>query len=82
MRGSKKVRAEFSLTALAMPGRYLVSMSLLVGLRVSSRSPPMDSTAGPMPRFDRSASMASNSAVLRASRSGLVTVSSAGQHIA
>src|SRR3954447_20336423 len=30
----------------------IVSMSLLVGLRVSSRSPPMDSTTRPMPRFD------------------------------
>ena len=46
-------------------------MSLLVGWRLSSRSPPMDR----MPRFDRSASMVRRSAVLRASRSGLVTVS-------
>ena len=29
---------------------------LAVGLRASSRSPPMDSTTRPMPRFDRSAS--------------------------
>ena len=50
-------------------------MSLLVGLRVSSRSPLMDRTARPMPRFDRSASMDGSSAVLRASLSGLVTVS-------
>jgi len=40
----------------------MVSMSLLAGLRASSRSPPMDSTTRPMPRFDRSASMASSSA--------------------
>jgi hypothetical protein len=45
-------------------------MSLLVGLRVSSRSPPIDRTTRPTPRFDRSASMVSSSAVLRASRSG------------
>jgi hypothetical protein len=48
---------------------------LLVGLRVSSRSPPTDRTTRTMPRFDRSASMDSSSAVLRASLSGLVTVS-------
>ena len=50
-------------------------MSLLVGLRVSSFSPPIDRTTRPMPRLVRSASIASSSAVLRASRSGLVTVS-------
>ena len=50
-------------------------MSLLVGLRVSSRSPPMDRTTRPMPRLVRSASMDNSLAVLRASRSGLVTAS-------
>jgi hypothetical protein len=49
-------------------------MSLLVGFRVSSRSPPR-----PMPRLDRSASMDNSSAVLRASLSGLVTVRQIGQ---
>ena len=50
-------------------------MRLLVGLRVSSRSPPMLGTTRPMPRFRQfEASMASSSVVLRASRSGLVTV--------
>jgi hypothetical protein len=53
----------------------MVSMSLLDGLRVSSRAPSMDRTTRPMPRFDKSASMDSSSAVLRASLSGLVTVS-------
>jgi hypothetical protein len=56
---------------VATPART-VSMSLLVGLRVSSCSPPMDRIPRPMPRFDRSASMTSSSAVLGASLSGLV----------
>ena len=59
-----------SRSQVATPAR-IVSMSLLVGLRVSSFSPPIDRTTRPMPRFDRSASMDSSSAVLRASRSGL-----------
>ena len=37
-------------------------MSLLAGLRASSRSPPHGQDPRPMPRFDRSASMARNSA--------------------
>jgi hypothetical protein len=37
-------------------------MSLLVGLRVSSRSPLMDGTTRLISRFDRSASRDSNSA--------------------
>ena len=45
-------------------------MSLLVGLRVFS---PLAAT-GPMPRFDRFASMDNGSAALRASGSGLVTM--------
>jgi hypothetical protein len=53
----------------------MVSISLLVGLRVSRRSPPMDRTTSPMPRFDRSASIVRSSAVLRASLSGFVTIS-------
>ena len=40
---------------VATPAR-MVSISLLVGLRVSSRSPPIDRTTRPMPRFDRAAS--------------------------
>jgi hypothetical protein len=35
---------------IATPAR-MVSMSLLVGLRVSSRSPPIDRTTRPIPRF-------------------------------
>ena len=46
---------------VATPAR-MVSMSLLVGLRASSRSPPHGQDPRPMPRFDRSASMARNSA--------------------
>ena len=46
---------------VATPAR-IVSMSLLVGLRVSNRSQPADRTTRPMPRFDRSASMDSSSA--------------------
>jgi hypothetical protein len=58
---------------VATPAR-IVSISLLVGLRVSSLSPPIDRITRPTPRLVRSASMDSSSAVLRASRSGLVTV--------
>src|ERR1700712_1176181 len=78
-----------SLLALAMPSRWrssmisrsqvatparMVSISLLVGLRGSRRSPPMERITRPTFRFDRSASTASSSAVLRARRSGLVTI--------
>jgi hypothetical protein len=52
-----------------------VSINLLVGLRVSSFSPPMLRITRPIPCFVRSASMVSNSAVLRASLSGVVIVS-------
>jgi hypothetical protein len=51
----------------------MVIMSFEAGLRVSNFSPPMDSITKPTPRFDKSASIATNSAVLRAKRSGLVT---------
>ena len=50
-------------------------MSLLVGLRVSSRSPPMLRTTRPTPRFDRSASTAG--ACLRASCAVLAAVGAA-----
>jgi hypothetical protein len=50
---------------VATPAR-MVSMSLLVGLWVYRRSPPMYRTTRPLPRFDRSASMDNSSAVLRA----------------
>jgi hypothetical protein len=53
-----------SRSQVATPAR-MVSISLLVGLRVSSRSPPMDRTTRPMSRLVRSASVDSNSAVLR-----------------
>ena len=79
-----------SAAALAMPSRWrsniksrsnaamapsMVSISLPVGLRVSIRWPPIESTTRAMPRFSISSTMSNRLRVERASRSGLVTIS-------
>jgi len=56
-------------------------MSLPVGLRVSSRFTAHGQHHQADARFDRSASIASSSAVLRANLSGLVTVSTSPSRV-
>ena len=46
---------------LGRSSHCLCRHGFLVGLRVSSRSPPIDGTTRPIPRFDRSVSMDSSS---------------------
>jgi hypothetical protein len=53
----------------------MVSISFPVGLRVSIRWPPIDSTTRAMPRLSRSSTMSSRLRVERARRSGFVTTS-------
>ena len=79
-----------SLLALAIPSRCrsrmisrshaatpirMVNMSFDVGFRVSNLSPPIDRITTPTPRPVNSSAIWSNCVVLRASRSGLVTIS-------